>query len=259
MSRAGVHPTAVVDPEALLGQDVEVGPFAVIGPQVTVGAGCRLGAHAVLERNVRLAAGVSVGPGAVLGGPPQDIKYREEETWVEVGPRTVIREFSTINRATAASGTTRVGADCFLMTYVHVAHDCQIGEGVTIANATQLSGHVTIEEHATLSGLIAVHQFVTIGTHAFVGGASRIPQDIPPYVKAVGNPVELFGLNTVGLERAGFSRETLAALKHAYRLLFNSDRPRTAVIAELQAEYHRAPEVGRLLAFVAQARRGVPA
>ena len=147
-------------------------------------------------------------------------------TWVEIGPRTVIREHSTVNRATAATGVTRVGADCFLMTYVHVAHDCRIGDGVTIANATQLSGHVTIEDQASLSGLIAVHQFVTIGTHAFVGGASRVPQDIPPYVKAVGNPVKLFGLNTVGLQRAGFSPDTLGALKRAYRLLFNSALPR---------------------------------
>jgi UDP-N-acetylglucosamine acyltransferase len=254
-----IHPTAVVDPRAGVGHDVAIGPYAVLGPRVEVGDGCSLGAHVVLERNVRLGPGVTVGPGSVLGSPPQDVKYRGEETWVEIGPRTVIREHSTVNRGSAATGRTVVGADCFLMTYVHVAHDCCLGDGVTIANATQLSGHVMVEERVTLSGLIAVHQFVTIGAHAFVGGASRINQDIPPYVKAVGNPVELFGLNTVGLQRAGFSAEAVTALKHAYRVLFNSTRPRPEAVASLAGEAAAFPEVRRLLEFVSTARRGVPA
>ncbi len=259
MTLADVHPTAVLDPGTELGRGVQVGPYAVLGPGVRVGDGCRIGPHAVLERNVRLAEDVTLGAGVVLGGAPQDLKYRDEATWVEIGPRTRVGEYSTVNRATAASGTTRVGADCFLMTYVHVAHDCQIGDGVTIANSTQLSGHIVIEDRATVSGLCALHQFITIGTHAFVGGSSRLPQDIPPYVKAVGNPVRLFGLNTVGLTRAGFPSATVAALKHAYRLLFNSDRPRPEAIAALEESALRVPEVARLLAFVAQARRGVPA
>lgn len=254
-----VHPTAVIDPAAQLGLDVEIGPYAVIGPGVEVGDGSRLGPHVVLERNVRLGAAVTLGAGVVLGGAPQDVKYRDEETWVEIGPRTVIREHSTVNRGTTATGKTSVGADCFLMTYVHVAHDCHVGDGVTIANATQLSGHITVEERATLSGLIAIHQFVTIGTHAFVGGASRVNQDIPPYVKAVGNPVELFGLNSIGLQRAGFSPQTLASLKRAYRLLFNTTMPRADALQELAPDAAQVPEVRRLIDFVTTARRGVPA
>lgn len=254
-----VHATAVVDPSATIGTDVEIGPYAVLGPAVEVGDGCRIGPHVVLEQNVRLAAEVVLGAGVVIGGPPQDLKYQGEVTWAEIGPRTIIREHSTVNRATAATGVTRVGSDCFLMTYVHVAHDCWIGDGVTIANATQLSGHVTIEDQASLSGLIAVHQFVTIGTHAFVGGASRVPQDIPPYVKAVGNPVKLFGLNTVGLQRAGFSSDTLGALKRAYRLLFNSALPRAEALARLTPEAQSFLEVRRLIDFVSAASRGVPA
>lgn len=254
-----IHPTAVIDADAELGEDVDVGPYAVVGPGVVIGDGARLGAHVVLERNVRLGAGVVIGAGAVLGGDPQDLKYRGEPTLVTVGPRTVIREHSTVNRGTSATGLTAIGADCFLMTYVHVAHDCRVGDGVTIANATQLSGHVTVEDGVTLSGMIAVHQFVTIGTCAFVGGASRIPQDIPPYVKAVGNPVRLFGLNTIGLTRAGMDRETLAQLKHAYRLLFNATMPRVEAMAQLQASAAATPEVARLLAFVTATRRGVPA
>lgn len=256
---AVIHATAVIDPDAQLGAEIEIGPYAVIGPRCDVGDGCRLGPHVVLERQVRLGQGVAVGAGSVLGSDPQDLKYRGEETWVEIGDRTVIREHSTIHRGSAASGLTRVGADCFLMTYVHVAHDCRIGDGVTIANSTQLSGHVTVEERATLSGLIAVHQFVTIGTHAFVGGASRVNQDLPPYIKAVGNPVELFGLNSVGLQRAGFAPHVLAALKRAYRQLFNSDLPRPEAIALLAGDAEEFPEVRRLVDFVGHARRGVPA
>lgn len=254
-----LHPTAVIDAGCRLGDDVEIGPYAVVGPGVEVGDGCRLGPHVVLERNVRLAAGVLVGAGSVLGSDPQDLKYRGEETWVEIGPRTVIREYSTVNRGSAASGITRVGADCFLMTYVHIAHDCHIGDGVTIANSTQLSGHVRVEDQASLSGLIAIHQFVTIGTYAFVGGASRVNQDIPPYVKAVGNPVELYGLNSVGLQRAGFAPATVTALKRAYRRLFNASRPRSEALEELAADAARVPEVRRLIDFVTAARRGVPA
>jgi UDP-N-acetylglucosamine acyltransferase len=253
------HPTAVIDGAAQLGREVEVGPYVVIGPDVEVGDGCRLGPHVVLEQNVRLGSGVQLGAGVVLGSPPQDTKYQGEETWVEVGPRTVIREYATVNRGTAASGVTSIGADCFLMTYVHVAHDCRIGDGVTIANSTQLSGHITVEAQAFLSGLIAVHQFVTIGTHAFIGGASRVSQDVPPYVRAVGNPLRLCGLNSVGLTRAGFSAEVLSGLKHAYRLLFNDARPRAAALAGLPSEIARLPEVARLIDFVAAARRGVPA
>ena len=249
----------VIDPGARIAAGVTIGPFAVIGPGVSIGAGCRLGPHVVLERQVRLGREVSVGAGSVLGSAPQDVKYADEETVVEIGDRTVIREHTTINRGTAASGATIVGRDCFLMTYVHVAHDCRLGDGVTIANATQLSGHVTVEDGASLSGLIAVHQFVTIGTHAFVGGASRVPQDIPPYVKAVGNPVKLYGLNTIGLQRAGYSPEAISALKRAYRLLFNSSMPRSEALDALEADAAATPVVRRLVDFLSCARRGVPA
>lgn len=253
-----IHPSAVVDPSADLAGDVEVGPFAIIGPGVTVAAGCRIGPHSTLERNVRLARGVRVGQGTIVGGDPQDLKYRGEESWVEVGEGTVIREFTTINRGTAASGVTRVGSDCFVMSYVHLAHDCHIGDGVIIANGTQLAGHVTIEERATLSGLVAVHQFGTIGAYAFVGGCSRVNQDIPPYVKAVGNPIELYGLNTIGLQRADFPPETIAALKRVYRLIFNSELNLSQAIDRARTELPPLPEVERFLEFVSSSQRGVP-
>jgi UDP-N-acetylglucosamine acyltransferase len=254
-----IHPTALIDPSAELGAGVAIGPHAIIGPQVTVGDRCRLGPRVTLQRNVRLAEDVSIGDGSILGGDPQDLKYGGEETWVEIGPQTIIREYSTINRATSATFKTTVGARCFIMTYVHLAHDCQVGDDVVIANATQCAGHVTIHDRAILSGLNAVHQFVTIGTYAFVGGGSRVNQDIPPYVKAVGNPMELYGLNSIGLQRAGFSGETVAALKRAYRLFFNSDLNLSQALERARSDLPAFPEIERFLAFVESSERGVPA
>jgi UDP-N-acetylglucosamine acyltransferase len=256
---AAIHPTAMVDPRAEIGVGVRIGPYAIIGPQVTVGDRCHIGPRATLQQNVRLAEGVSVGDGSILGGDPQDLKYDGEETWVEIGAGTIIREYSTINRATAATSKTTVGARCFIMTYVHLAHDCHVGDDVVIANATQCAGHVTIHDRAILSGLNAVHQFVTIGTYAFVGGGSRVNQDIPPYVKAVGNPMELYGLNSIGLQRAGFPGETIAALKRAYRLFFNSDLNLSQALERARADLPPLPEVERFLAFVESSERGVPA
>ena len=256
---SAVHPSALIDGSAQIGTGVSIGPFAIIGPRVTIGDRCRIGPRATLQQNVRLAADVSVGDGSILGGNPQDLKYDGEETWVEIGQGTIIREYSTINRGTAATYKTTVGARCFIMTYVHLAHDCHVGDDVVIANATQCAGHVTIHDRAILSGLNAVHQFVTIGTYAFVGGGSRVNQDIPPYVKAVGNPMELYGLNSVGLQRAGFPGDTIAALKRAYRLFFNSDLNLSQAIERARTDLPAFPEVERFLAFVESSERGVPA
>ena len=231
----------------------------MIGPNVIVGDRCRLGPRVRLQRNVRLAEDVTVGDGSILGGDPQDLKFKGEETWVEVGAGTIIREYSTINRATAATFKTVIGARCFIMTYVHLAHDCHVGDEVVIANATQLAGHVTIHDRAVLSGLNAIHQFVTIGTYAFVGGGSRVNQDIPPFVKAVGNPMELYGLNSIGLQRAGFPGETVAALKRAYRLFFNSDLNLSQALERARSDLPTVPEVEQFLAFVQSSERGVPA
>jgi UDP-N-acetylglucosamine acyltransferase len=252
-----IHRTALVDPKAHVGQDVSIGPYAIVGPRVTVGDGCTVAAHAVLERNVKLGTGVKLGYGAVIGNDPQDLKYQGEETWVEIGDGTVVREYCTVNRGTSATGKTTVGERCFLMSYVHVAHDCVIGHDVIIANAVQMAGHVTIDDRAIISGLVPIHQFVRIGTFAFVGGGSRVNQDVPPYTKAVGNPVHLYGLNSVGLQRAGFSPEVKLALKRAYRLLFNSDLTVTQGIARARAELSVGPEVEVFLRFIEGSQRGV--
>jgi len=216
-----------------------------------------LAAHVVIERNAKLGTGVKVGYGTVIGNDPQDLKYEGAETWVEIGDGTVLREYCTINRGTAATGKTTVGERCFLMSYVHVAHDCAIGNDVIIANAVQMAGHVTVEDRAIISGLIGIHQFVRIGTFAFVGGGSRVNQDVPPYTKAVGNPVHLYGLNSVGLQRAGFAPEVKLALKRAYRLLFNSDLTVSQGIARARSELPSVPEIEHFLRFIEGSQRGV--
>lgn len=254
---ARIHPTALVDASAQLGNDVEVGPWAIIGPQCTIGNGTHIAARATLERNVRLGERVQIGSGAILGGDPQDLKYRGEETWVDIGDETAVREYATINRGTAHSITTSVGRNCFLMSYVHLAHDCHIGDNVIISNGTQLAGHVTVEDKATISGLCAVHQFSRIGRHSFIGGCSRVAQDVPPFVRAVGNPIKLFGLNSVGLRRTGFDEEVVRELKRAYRVCFRSDLNLGQGVERARAELTMLPDVQHFLDFIEASQRGV--
>jgi UDP-N-acetylglucosamine acyltransferase len=252
-----IHATAVVSPDAEIGSDVEVGPYAIIGEDCVIGDGCRIGAHAVLERHVRLAPNVHVGVGSVLGSDPQDVKFQGEVTTVEVGEGTRIREYTTINRGTAYARRTVVGRDCFLMTYVHLGHDCHVGDGVVMANGVQLSGHVTVEDRAIISGLTAVHQFTRIGTHSFVGGMSRVAQDVPPYLKAVGNPMKLYGLNSVGLRRHNFDEQVLRELKRAYRLFFRSELNVSQALERARSELEMLPEIEHFLEFVGTSQRGV--
>jgi UDP-N-acetylglucosamine acyltransferase len=257
MTKARIHSTAIISPEAEIGSDVEIGPFAIIGENCVVGDGCVIAARATLERNVTLAANVKVGIGTILGGMPQDLKFAGEETTVEIGEGTVIREYTTINRGTAQSFKTTVGKNCLLMSYVHLGHDCHIGNHVILSNVVQLAGHVTVEDRAIVSGLSAAHQFVRIGRHSFIGGCSRVSKDIPPFLKAVGNPVKLYGLNTVGLQRSGMDDTTIRELKRAYRLLFRSDLNVTQAIERAQNEIEPLAEVRELLRFVEASERGV--
>ena len=254
----GIHPTAIVHPDAVLGENVTIGPYAIVGENCTVGDDCVLAPRSVLERNVKLGRGVKVGIGSILGGDPQDLKYQGEETTVEIGDGTVIREYATINRGTSQSLKTTVGRGSFVMSYVHLGHDCHVGDGVILSNAVQLAGHVIVEDRAIISGLSAVHQFARIGKHSFVGGCSRVAKDVPPFVKAVGNPVKLYGLNSVGLQRSGFAEATIAELKKAYRLLFRSDLNLGQALERARAELNvELPEVHAMLAFVEASERGV--
>ena len=251
------HPSAVIHGDAELADSVSVGPFAVIGAGVTLADGVRVGPHALIEKNTRVGAECEIHHGAVLGTDPQDLKYGGEESWLAVGDRTVVREYATLNRGTAASGETRVGTDCLIMAYAHVAHDCRIGDHVILSNAVNMAGHVEIDDHAIVGGVTAIHQFVRIGAHAFVGGGSRLPQDVVPYTIVAGNPCTAYGINVTGLRRRGFAKETITALRQAYRTLFQSELNIGAALERLESGEPETDEVREVIDFVRGSERGI--
>jgi len=259
MGAPDVHPSSVVHPEAQLGQDVQIGPFCTVGPHVRLGDGVRLHSHAVVDGHTTLHEAVQVYPFAAVGLKPQDLKYDGSATTLEVGARTEIRESATLQPGSVGPGCgeTKVGSDCLLMAYTHVAHDCIVGNHVILANATQIAGHCTIEDYAILGGVSTVHQFVTVGTRAITGASSRVQQDIPPFMMADGHPAGLVGLNRVGLDRAGLSADAKLALKQAYRALFIRG-PYADALKELESQAAKAhPEVAQLCAFLRSSQRGV--
>lgn len=255
---AAIHPTAIIHPGAQIGQDVEIGPYCVVEDRVTVGDRCALSAHSMVRAFTRLGPDNRLHAFASVGGEPQDLKFHGEETWLEVGAHNVFREFCTVHRGTGnGGGLTRIGSGCLVMAYVHVAHDCKLGDGVIMSNGASLAGHVHIGDRAIVGGMTGVHQFVRIGEHAFAGARSGIAQDLPPFCLASGERAVMFGLNSVGLARAGFSKETILGLKRAYKTLFRSGLERQAALAQVEAEFAAVPEVLRLAAFVRSSERGV--
>ena len=255
---ATIHSTAIVEAGAELAEGVQVGPYAIIGPGVRVGRGTQIGSHSILEGKTEIGADCRIGSHVVIGAPPQDVKYHGEETRVEIGDSTIIREFASVHRGSVGGeGVTRVGARCFLMAYTHVAHDCQLGEQVILVNAAALGGHVVLERFVIVSGMTAVHPFARLGECAYIGGCSAVRQDVLPYVKVTGNPAKPFGLNLVGLRRNGFPSETIHALQHAYRVVFSQELNTSQALAQLEQEASPIPEVQRFRAFIRQSSRGV--
>jgi UDP-N-acetylglucosamine acyltransferase len=252
-----IHPTSLVDPAAEVGAGVVVGPWTIIGGTVSIGDGTVVGPHVLIEKDTTVGKDCKISQGAVLGTDPQDLKYHGEDTRLTVGDRCVIREYATLNRGTAASGETTVGDDCLLMAYSHIAHDCHIGNNVVIANAVNMAGHVTIEDWAIVGGLTAIHQFVRIGAHAFLGGASRCAQDVPPFCRGAGSPMKLYGLNSIGLERRGVADEIRRELKKAYRILFQSSLNMTQALARAHEELRIFPEIEYFLSFIEASERGI--
>lgn len=252
-----IHPAAFVDERAQLGTNVEIGPGAVIGPHVRVGDGTTIGSHALVTGWTTVGRHCTLHHGAVVGSAPQDLKYTGEESYLEVGEHTVIREYVTANLATEPGATTRIGSHCLLMAYAHVAHNCQLGDHVVVANAVQFAGYVTVEDWAIVGGGTVVHQFVRIGRHAMVGGGSRIPQDVAPYIRLGGSPVRLAGINAIGLERRGFSADTIRALDHAYRTLFRQGLTVADAVAALRAMPGGVPEVEHMARFAETSARGL--
>ncbi len=255
-----IDPAARVHPDARIGEGTTIGPFAVIGPRVVIGRGCKVGASAAIDGNTRIGDGSEIYPFASIGLPPQDLKYRGEDTRLTIGARNIFRECVTIHRGTAGGGgETTIGDGNLFMAYAHVAHDCHIGSHTIFGNAATLGGHVTVEDFATISAYSGVHQFCRVGRHAFIGGYSVITKDALPFAKTVGGrPARVFGLNAIGLRRRGFSDETISRLRKAYRYLLQSKLNTTDALARIESHPDLGgEEVAYLVQFIRAATRGV--
>jgi len=255
---AKIHPTAIVDPTADLAEGVSVGPYSIIQGQVVVGPDTEIGSHVVIKEYTTIGARCRIFQFAALGEVPQDLKFKGELSHLVIGDDNTVREFATMHRGTAGGGgVTRVGHGNLFMAYTHVAHDCIIGDGVVMSNAASLAGHIVVEDRAILGGFVVVHQFSRIGRHAFIGGASAVTRDVPPYTMAVGNRAKLVGLNLVGLKRSGFADGTVQSLRQAFELLFTSGLNLKEAMAQVREDVPQTPEIQHLLWFVENSERGL--
>lgn len=257
--RPVIHPTALVDPDARIAASCRVGPYCVVGADVELGEHCELVAHVVLEGPTRLGSHNRIFPFASLGQPPQDLKFAGEKTRLEIGDHNQIREFVTLHRGTVGGGgVTRIGSHNLIMAYAHVAHDCFVGDHVILANAATLAGHVTVEDWATVGAFCPVHQFVRIGTYAFIGGGSTITKDVLPFSKTVAaRDAHAYGLNAIGLERRGFTRERIRKLHHAFKLLLASKLNTSQAVEKLKSEGTLGEDVELLVRFIESSERGI--
>jgi UDP-N-acetylglucosamine acyltransferase len=254
-----IHPTAIIDEGAFLDEDVSVGPYCMVGKGVKIGRSTRLVSHVSVEGATEIGRNCTLFPYTTIGFPPQDVKYKGEETVLRIGEGNTIREFVSIHRASVGGdGVTEVGDNNFLMAYVHIAHDCKIGSGIIMANSVGLSGHVHVEDCAVIGGMVGVHQYTRIGAYSMVGGFSRITQDIPPFMIASGaDRPKLYGVNAVGLKRHGFSEETVNEIKSAYKILFREKLALQEAIKRVQQELPYTDEIKRLIEFIQKNKRGI--
>ena len=253
-----IHPTAIVDPGARIGANVEIGAYSIIGPQVEIGDNTVVGPHVVISGHTRIGRDNHIFQFCSLGEVPQDKKYAGEPTRLEIGDRNTIREFCTFNLGTVQDvGVTRIGDDNWIMAYVHIAHDCQVGNKCTFANNSQLAGHVIVEDWAILGGFTGVHQFCRIGAHVMTAVSTVILQDVPPYLMAAGNTAQPYGINVEGLKRRGFTADSITSLKRAYRTLYKSGLLLEEAKAKLADDAKTQPDVQRFVDFLEVSKRGI--
>jgi UDP-N-acetylglucosamine acyltransferase len=257
MSGVQIHPTAIVDPGAEIGEDTTIGPYCVIGAQVVVGASCWLQNHVTVAGPTRIGARNKFYAYCSIGQQTQDLKYKGEPTYLEIGDENTFREFVTVNRSTMSDGKTRVGNRGNFLAYSHIGHDCIVGDEVVFSNNGTLAGHVEVGDNAVMGGLTAVHQFCRVGRFAITGGCSKIVQDVPPFMIADGNPAEIRGINLVGLERKGFPPETVKLIKEAFRLLFRSKYNTRQAIEAIRKELPTKEEITQIVEFIEKTERGV--
>jgi UDP-N-acetylglucosamine acyltransferase len=252
-----IHPTAIVQPWARIGRGVRIGPYSIVGEHVEIGDGCVLEDHVLIDGYTKIGRNNRFFHGASIGTIPQDLKFKGDRSYVEIGDDNTFREFVTVNRATGPEEKTIIGSGCLLMAYVHVAHNCRIGNEVILANAVNLAGHVRIDDYAIVGGMTPVHQFVRIGQYAFVGGGSRIEMDVPPFVKVAGNPPRVYGVNSVGLERRGFDPERRRMIQQMIRLLYRSHLNVSQALEQLRNGHFQDPDRKILVEFLESSRRGI--
>lgn len=255
LKKTEIHPTAVVHPWARVGDGVKIGPYTVIGENVEIGDGCRIGTNVLIEGNTVIGKNNRIFHGASIGTAPQDLKYHGEISGLVIGDGNTIREFVTVNTATGEGEATSIGSGCLLMAYAHVAHNCEIGNEVILANSVNLAGHVLVDDFAILGGLTPVHQFVHIGKYAFVGGGSRVERDVPPFMKIAGSPPQVFGINSIGLERRGFDDDRRSEIKRLYKLLYRSNLNTSQALERIN-EY-KSEDAATLAEFISESMRGL--
>jgi UDP-N-acetylglucosamine acyltransferase len=254
---AKIHPTAIVADGARIADDAIVGPFCTVSSQAVIGSGTELVSHVVIEGNTTLGSGNRVSPFAVLGGRTQDLKFKGGNPGVKIGDNNTIREYVTINAATNDGDFTTVGNDCLILAYSHIAHCCHIGNGVVIVNACQIAGHVVVEDMATIEGSVGIVQFMRVGAMSYVGAMSKITKDVPPYMIAHGDPLEVRGFNKIGMERRGVDEAGRKAIKEAYRILYRQDAPVAEALDKIEAELEPTPEIKHLLEFCRASEKGI--
>ncbi|MCX5696013.1 MAG: acyl-ACP--UDP-N-acetylglucosamine O-acyltransferase [Candidatus Omnitrophica bacterium] len=252
-----IHSTAIVSKKAKLADDVIVAPYAVIGDGAVIGSGTKVGNHAVVEGNTTIGSNCELFTGAVVGSRPQDLKYKGEKVYLEIGDNNIIREYCTLNPGTEEGGKTIVGSGNLIMAYSHIAHDCRVGSDCVLANGSTLAGHVTIEDQAVIGGLVAIHQFVRVGKLSIIGGCSKVVQDIPPYSTCDGHPAAVFGLNLIGLRRHKVSKSSIGKLDDSFRILFSSGLSIKHGLEKLIQEVELTTEVSYLVEFIKKTERGI--
>lgn len=252
-----IHPTAIISKKAKLADGVSVGPYSIIGDAVVIGPQTQIGAHCVIEGNTAIGRACKAFTGACIGSIPQDLKYKGEKVFLEIGDENIIREYCTFNPGTGEGGRTVIGNNNLFMAYSHIAHDCILGNNCVIANNGTLAGHVTIEDKAIVGGLVAIHQFVRIGTLSIIGGCSKVVQDIPPYSTCDGHPARVYGLNLVGLRRQDVSKESIGELNRAFKIIFNSGLLIKHALKEIEKKIAQTTEVSYLVNFIKSSQRGI--
>ncbi len=257
MEFKGIHNLACVHKNAKIGNNVTIGPFAVIGANVKLGDNVIVGSNAIVEGNTTIGKNCRIFPHAIVGTVPQDLKFKNETSYIEVGENTTIRECVTINPGTAEGETTKIGKNNLIMAYCHIAHNCIVGDQVILANSATLAGHVCVEDYAVLGGFAAVHQFVLIGQHSMVGGCSAVVKDVPPFFMIDGNPARMVGLNSTGLKRRGFTPEERLNLKNAYKILFRQKLAVPTAVAKIEKDLPLTPQIKILLDFIQKSKRGI--